>query len=174
VTAPLTEGAFVDIDPRIRTLDPLRCVDLFDMVVDLNPRLAFGNGPLGQRVLFGAAGGVFQGPAVRGTIVPGGGDWTLFRPDGVMTLDVRLTLRTDDDALLHMTYGGRWVVPPELGSAMADPAQRHSIDPSKYYFRTNPLFETGAPQYAWMNDIVCVGVGYLVEGGIAYKISKVV
>jgi len=27
-------------------------------------------------------------------------------------------------------------------------------------------------QYAWLNDIVCVGIGYLVEGGIAYKIFK--
>ena len=43
-----------------------------------------------------------------------------------------------------------------------------------YYFRTNPLFETGAQQYAWLNDIVCVGTGYLVEGGIAYKVAQVI
>ncbi len=51
---------------------------------------------------------------------------------------------------------------------------RYQVDPSRYYFRTNPLFETGAEQYAWMNDIVCVGQGYLVEGGIAYSISQVI
>jgi hypothetical protein len=48
------------------------------------------------------------------------------------------------------------------------------VDPSRYYFRTNPLFETGAAQYAWMNDIVYVGSGYLGEGGIAYNISQIV
>ena len=57
---------------------------------------------------------------------------------------------------------------------MTDPAKRLKVDPSRYYFRTNPLFETGAPQYAWLNDIVCVGKGYLIEGGIAYKIFEVV
>jgi len=89
-------------------------------------------------------------------------------------LDVRLTLRTHDGALVHMTYGGRWVIPPDLRADLADPARRHHIDPARYYFRTNPLFETGAEQYAWLNDIVCVGSGYLVDGGIAYKVAQVV
>jgi hypothetical protein len=71
-------------------------------------------------------------------------------------------------------YGGRWITPPELRADMADPARRHQVDPARYYFRTNPLFETGAQAYAWLNDIVCVGAGYLVEGSIAYKVSQVV
>jgi Protein of unknown function (DUF3237) len=99
-------------------------------------------------------------------VLPGGGDWTLFRADGTMTLDVRLTLMTDDGALVHMTYGGRWVTPSEVRSDMADPAKRYRIDPARYYFRTNPLFETGAESYEWLNDIVCIGSGYLIEGGI--------
>jgi hypothetical protein len=73
-----------------------------------------------------------------------------------------------------MTYGGRWITPPELRADMADPARRLKIDPVSYYFRTNPLFEAGATQYSWLNDIVCVGSGYLVEGGVAYKVSQVV
>jgi hypothetical protein len=39
-------------------------------------------------------------------VVPGGDDWALFCADGAMSPDVRLTLRTDDGALVHMTYGG--------------------------------------------------------------------
>jgi len=90
-----------------------------------------------------------------------------------MTLDVRLTLRTHDGALIYMTYGGRLVVPAELQAEMNDPVKRHQIDPAQYYFRTNPLFETGSSQYAWLNDVVCVGSGYLVEGAVAYKVSQV-
>ncbi|MBT2408681.1 MULTISPECIES: DUF3237 domain-containing protein [unclassified Streptomyces] len=160
-------------DPRVKAVGEIKTTHLFDIAVDLNPRLNIGDGPTGRRVLFGAAGGSFEGPRLRGEVVAGGGDWALFRPDGVMTLDVRLTLRTHDDHLVHMTYGGRWVTPPELRADMADPVQRHQVDPSRYYFRTNPLFETGAKQYAWLNDIVCVGVGYLIQGGIAYKVSHV-
>jgi hypothetical protein len=38
---------------------------------------------------------------------------------------------------------------------LADPVRRYQVYPGEYYFRTNPLFETGAEQYAWLNDIVC-------------------
>jgi hypothetical protein len=161
-------------DPRVKAIGEIETAHLFDIVIDLNPRLDIGNGPFGQRVFFGATGGSFKGPKLRGEVLAGGGDWTLFGPAGTMTLDVRLTLCTHDDALVHMTYSGRYVVPPELRSAMADVTERHKIDPARYYFRTNPLFETGAKQYEWLNDIVCVGSGYLIDGGIAYKVSRII
>lgn len=161
-------------DPRLKAVGDIRTEELFDIVVNLQPRLDMGDGPLGRRVLFGSAGGAFEGAALRGEVLPGGGDWTVFRPDGVMTLDVRLTLRTEDDALIHMTYGGRWVTPPDLQAEMSDPVRRYEVDPARYYFRTNPLFETGSQQYGWLNDIVCVGSGYLVEGAVAYKVFRVV
>lgn len=163
----------MELDPRIKPVGEITTTHLFDLVFDLNPRLNIGDGGLGRRILFGAAGGSFAGERLRGEVLPGGGDWALFRADGAMTLDVRVTLRTHDDALVHMTYGGRWITPPELRVDMADPIKRYQVDPARYYFRTTPLFETGAKPYAWLNDIVCVGVGYLVEGGIAYRVSQV-
>jgi hypothetical protein len=108
-------------DARVTATGEITTEHLFDMVVELNRRLNIGRGPFGQRVLFGAAGGSFEGPKVRGGVLPAGGDWALFRPDRAMTLDVRLTLRTHDDALVHMTYGGRWIIPPELRADIADP-----------------------------------------------------
>jgi len=160
-------------DPRVRDVGEITTRHLFDMAVDLNPRLEIGTGPLGRRTLFGSAGGTFHGPRLRGEVLAGGGDWALFRSDGAMTLDVRLTLRTHDQALVHMTYSGRWIIPPELRADLADPAKRGHVDPARYYFRTNPLFETGAQHYAWLNDIVCAGSGYLIDGGIAYKVAQV-
>ena len=161
------------MDPRVRALEVAQTAHLFDIVVDLQPKLNFGVGPLGHRVLFGSAGGRFSGPDLQGEVLPGGGDWTLFRPDGTMTLDVRLSLRTHDGALIYMTYSGRWTTPPELRAAMGDVENRHKIDPERYYFRTTPYFETGDMHYAWLNDLVCIGKGYLVEGGIGYKVCKV-
>ena len=160
-------------DPRIKTINEITTRHLFDMVVDLSPRLEIGVGPLGRRTFFGSAGGTFRGPRLRGEVLPGGGDWALFRPDGAMTLDVRLTLRTDNGALVHMTYSGRWISPPDVQVDLADPEKRHHLDPARYYVRTTPPFETGAEQYAWLNDIVCVGSGYLIEGGVAYKVAHV-
>jgi len=112
----------------VRPVADIATVPLFDIVDDLHPPLDVG------------------------------GDWAVFRPDGVMTLDVRLTLRTHDDAVIVMTYNGRWVRPAEV----------------RYYFRTTPLFETGDARYLWLNDVVAIGSGYLVEGGVAYRVSQVV
>ena len=159
--------------PRVKSVGEIKTVHLFDLVFDLNPRLNIGDGPLGRRILFGAAGGSFEGERLRGQVLPGGGDWALFRADGAMLLDVRATLRMHDDALVYMTYGGRWITPPELRADMADPIRRYQVNPAGYYFRTTPLFETGAKQYAWLNDIVCIGSGYLIEGGVAYKVFQV-
>lgn len=160
-------------DSRVKAVDEIKTTHLLDMVVDLNQQLNIGNGLFGHRVLFGAAGGSFEGPRLRGEVLAGGGDWALFRPDGSMTVDVRLTLRTDDGALVHVAYGGRWIVPPDLLADIADPVKRIHVDPAQFYFRTAPLFETGAKQYAWLNDIVCIGSGYPVEGGVAYRVSQV-
>lgn len=162
------------LDPRVKAVADIKTKLLFDLVVDLNPGLKIGDGGFGRRVLFGSAGRSFEGPRLRGEALPGGGDWALFRPDDAMTLDVRLTLRTHDGALIHMTYGGRLTVPAHLRAEMNDPIGRSQLDPAQYYFRTNPLFETGAPQYAWLNDIVCVGSGYLLEGAVAYRVSQVI
>src|SRR3569833_197450 len=159
-------------DPRVKTVGEIKTTHLFDIVVDLNPRLNIGSGPFGRRTLFGSAGGSFDGPKLHGEVLAGGGDWALLRPDGSMALDVRLTLRTYDDALVHMTYGGRWITPPELRAAVAAPVKRYQVEPSGYYFRTNPLFETNTKQNTRHNDNDNVGTGYLVEGGIAFKVAQ--
>ena len=161
------------LDPRVRDIGEIVTQHLFDVVVDLHPQLTIGPGPLGKRVLFGAAGGSFAGPELRGEVLATGGDRALFRPDGTMALDVRLTLRTHDGELVYMTYGGRWVVRPRHRAQLADPARRRGLDPADHYFRTTPLFETGSSRYAWLNDVVAVGSGYLVERGVAYKVARV-
>jgi len=160
-------------DVRFKPVPDVRTQPLFDIVIDLVTKQNFGTGPRGLRIFFGSAGGAFRGPRLRGQVLPGGGDWALFGPNGTMALDVRLSLRTDDDALIHMTYGGRWAVPEALRDAMRDETQRYRIDPAQYYFRTTPVFETGSPRYAWLNDLVCIGSGYLVQGGVAYRVSHV-
>ncbi|MFI0444031.1 DUF3237 domain-containing protein [Actinomadura sp. 6N118] len=156
------------MDSRVKDVGEIKTGFLFDIVVDLETPVDVGDGPFGRRILFGAKGGTFEGPKLRGEVLPGGGDWTLFRPDGTMHLDVRLILRTDDGAPIYMTYSGRWVRPPEVRTGKPE-----EVDPSRYYFRTTVFFETGAQQYAWLNDVVCVASGYLVDGGVAYKVFEV-
>ncbi|WP_211596682.1 hypothetical protein [Phreatobacter stygius] len=46
----------------MKPVGEIRTAHIFDMVIDLHPRLNIGAGQFGQRVLFGAAGGSFEGP----------------------------------------------------------------------------------------------------------------
>lgn len=145
---------------------------LFTMRATLAPGLDGGEGPLGRRTLNAVAKGDFLGERLRGEINPGTGDWMLTR-NNVRVVDARVVLRTDDGALIHMSYGGRIMFPDDLGDAVRDASTRHLIDPSRYYFRTTPLFETGAKRYAWINGIVAVGSGRLIEGGgVAYDVFE--
>src|SRR5467141_3163186 len=102
------------------------------------PPQKLGTVPHGMRSIVPVTGGDFEGPRLRGKVLPGGGDWLLLRPDGVLELDLRITLETDDQALIYMTFQGL----------------RHGS-----YFRTLPRFETSTEAYAFLNRIVSVGVG---------------
>ena len=150
---------------------PPGLVHLFSMRATLAQSLDGGDGPLGRRTLNTVAKGEFKGERLRGEINPGSGDWMLTR-NKIRVIDARVVLRTDDGALIHMSYGGRATFPDRLEPSLRDAAKRHLIDPAEYYFRTAPSFETGATQYDWINGIVAVGSGRLIEGGVAYDVFE--
>src|SRR2546430_9224173 len=102
--------------------------------------------PHGTRVTAPIASGHFEGPRLRGKVLPGGGDWTLLRGDGVLELDLRLTLETDDGALIHMTSFGLRHGPP---AGLAALARGEPVDTSAHYFRTTPRFRPQPPKYTF-------------------------
>ena len=95
----------------------------------------------GVRSIVPVTGGDFEGPRLRGRILPGGGDWLLLRPDGVLELDLRITLETDDHALIYMTFQGLRHGPPDMIAAVG---RGEIVDPSRYYFRTLPRFDNSS------------------------------
>src|SRR2546423_13954314 len=109
---------------------------LMTLQVVVPPPQRLGAVPHGARVIAPITGGTFQGPRLRGKVLSGGGgDWTLLRSDGVLELDLRVTLETDDGALIYMTSFGLRHGPPETLAALA---RGEFVDPSRYYFRTAP------------------------------------
>ena len=116
------------------------------------PPQKLGTVPHGMRSIVPVTGGDFEGPRLRGKVLPGGDDWLLVRPDGVLELDLRITLETDDHALIYMTFQGL----------------RHGD-----YFRTLPRFETSAEPYAFLNRIVSVGVGEARPDGAVHRIEEI-
>ena len=129
---------------------------LFKITLEVPPILDLGETPYGRRRIARVAGGTFEGPKLKGKVLDGGGDWLLLRRDGVLQLDVRQTLETDDKQHIYMTYRGYRHGPKDVIDRLN---RGEAVDPSLYYFRTTPWFETSAPSYAWLNRAVCVGTG---------------
>ncbi len=120
------------------------------------PTQKVGAGPSGTRITFPIIGGSFEGDRLRGKVLPGGDDWTVQRSDGVIELDLRITLATDDGALIHMTFEGI----------------RDDEAPGSPYFRTMPRFETAATKYAFLNRLLAVGTAEIRADGPVHVIEE--
>jgi len=116
--------------------------------------LHIGPTPPGNLTIFPVTGGSFEGERLRGQVLAGGGDWVTAREDGTLTLDLRVTLETDDGALIHMTFTG-------------------VRDDANHYFRTVPRFETAAPKYAFLNRLLAVGTGEIRAEGPVHVIEEI-
>jgi Protein of unknown function (DUF3237) len=139
--------------------------------VSVSSRQTIGAIPHGTRRTVPLTGGDFDGPRVRGTVLPqGSGDWLLLRADGVLELDFRATLLTHDGALISMKSFGLRHGPPEVMAAIA---RGETVDPARYYFRTAPRFETAHPAYAFLNHIIAVATGDRRAEGPIYAIHEV-
>ena len=143
---------------------------LMTMQVAVASPQRIGAVPHGTRVTVPIASGLFDGPRLRGKVLPGGGDWTLLRADGVLELDLRVTLETDDGALIHMASFGLRHGPPEVLAALA---RGDSVDPSTYYFRTTIRLETSHPNYTFLNRLLAVASGDRRPAGVVYTIDEI-
>jgi len=144
---------------------------LFSISLSLHPVQSVGAGPLGSRRIIPISGGSFEGDRLRGIVLPqAGGDWLLDRADGSSQQDARLTLQTDDGALIFMSYRGVRLVSPEVSARIA---RGERVDSSEYYQRVAPFFETASERYGWLNRIVSVGVGERTPGGVSYRVFEV-
>jgi hypothetical protein len=127
--------------------------------------------PNGHRRIATVASGTFEGERLRGHVhAAPGGDWITVRTDGVVVLDVRLTLETDDKALIYMQYRGLRHGPADV---IARLNKGEPVDPSTYYFRSVPVFETSSEKYAWLNQSVFVATGRREAAGPIYDVFEV-
>ena len=133
---------------------PINARPLMTLRLATSATQEIGSTPEGTLTIFPVVGGSFEGERLRGKVLAGGGDWVTAHGDGVFTLDLRVTLETDDDALIHMTFTG-----------VRDDANR--------YFRTVPRFEAAAPKYAFLNRLVAVGVGDIRPDGPVHLIEEI-
>lgn len=126
---------------------------LMRLAVDVGEPASMGAGPLGERRIIPIVGGTFEGPRLRGEVLPGGADWQIVRSDGVLDLDARYALREKAGGLVRVVSQGYRHGPPEVLAALA---RGEEVDPQRYFFRTTLRFETGAPTLQWLNRTIAV------------------
>jgi hypothetical protein len=152
------------------TLRSLRSRPLFVMRLDVKPLQIVGATPAAFRRIGVVPGGVFEGERLAGVVLDGASDWQSVRNDGATTLNVRLVLKTNDDALIAMTYRG---IRHGAADVIAKLERGEAVDAASYYFRINASFETAAAKYDWLNRIVAVGVGHRRAQGPVYSMFEV-
>ncbi len=140
-------------------LDVLRYERLFALDLDIAwARVqAIGAVPTGWRGIYPVNGGRFEGPKLKGRVMPDGADWVVRRADGATEIDVRLGLLTDDGAAIAMAYTGLLCL---IGEDAARRFRRgEPVAYDETYIRTTPRFETSDPRYDWLNRVIAVANG---------------
>ncbi|KAL5000586.1 hypothetical protein BDV10DRAFT_35916 [Aspergillus recurvatus] len=112
------------------------------------------NGPHGTRRAIPIVGGNFTGPRLAGTILDVGADWGIVDPKtGIFSADTRYNLRTNDGADIFIQTSG-----PEAPSGN---------------LHLRMVFETGHPDYYWLNNVVAIGELTSVERGNDSSVLKI-
>ena len=151
----------------------LKTAFLCTLEAELGPNRVVGSTPFGMRVISDITGGRVTGPRMSGRILASGADWLVIGSDGSGRIDVRAAIELDDGAIAYATYNGRLNIPPELAAVGFSRETAETVDPSKYYFRTAPTFETASAKYAWLNRIQAISVGRITRTGVAYSVYEV-
>lgn len=112
----------------------------------------------GARWSINVGGGSFEGPALKGRVLPGGIENPHFRPDNVLMINARWLLETDDGERIYVQNRG-------IRRAYHDPAKMTAwmtksapVTASDFYFRVAPVFETSSGKYDWLTRFLFVGM----------------
>ncbi len=163
----MSEIRFDDLPEALKNV---RTRPLFVMRLNVRPLVVVGATPGVNRRIGLVSGGSFEGERLSGQVIDGGSDWQGVRTDGSTSLDVRLVLKTHDDAMIAMTYRGVRHGPTDVIQRME---RGEAIDPATYYFRISPMFETAGASYGWLNRVLAIGIGHRRPDGPVYSVFEV-
>jgi hypothetical protein len=141
----------------------------FELRATVAAPLEVGTVPHGRRRIVAITGGTFEGPAIKGKVLPGGADWQMIQPDGFSELDTRYTLETDKGQIIYVQNRGiRHAAPDVMKRLLAG----EQVDPRAVYFRTVPTFETSSPDLQWLARSVFIGTGERYPSDVRIRFWK--
>jgi Protein of unknown function (DUF3237) len=143
----------------------------FEARVDCAPGEHVGNGDGDPLEFVPIVGGTVDGPRLRGTVVPGGGDWSIKRGPTLYELDARYLLRAEDGALIDVVNRGFYRT--KNAEAMTRMEAGEELPATEVYFRTYPVFRTDAPRHRWLAETVFVGLARDEAGQVCIRFYEV-
>ena len=149
-------GAAGQAAAQTSALQPPKLSLAITLNVQVGPPTELGEVPRGRRRIIPILGGTFEGPNIRGKVLPGGADWQIVRADGLAELDTRYMLQTDGGSLVYIQNAGIRHAPPDVTKKLL---AGQPVDPSQVYFKTVPTFETSAPELQWLTRSIFIGTG---------------
>lgn len=137
----------------------IELVPLCEVHLTLTDPIVIPSTPAGTRLIVPVTDGVVTGERLSGTIdSQAGGDWLTLDATGIASIDVRVTIRTDDGALVFVQYQGRGDMSGGPGAAPLYVA---------------PRFEAGDERYTWLNKVQAVGKGILDGADLTYELYEI-
>ena len=115
---------------------------VYEELVTLGPSRPVGETPQGKRNIVPITGGSFDGPRLKGKILPGGWDWQLASPGGCFTVQADYMIQTDDGVIINVRNVG---------------TQCKTSNGNQGALLTSPVFEAPKGKYDWLNGGVYVG-----------------
>ena len=135
---------------------------VMQLKVTLDAPYVVGETPHGRRTVIPITGGTFEGPLLKGTIIPGGADWQLAKGNRT-ELEAIYSIKTNDGVYIHIRNRG-----------IINMGKDANGQPS-FYFKAAPQFE--APEdspYAWLNNsLFLCAPAPSDQGGITLNVWRV-
>jgi hypothetical protein len=140
------------------------------IAVEFDTPRVIADGPFDGRRVLHVTSGTFAGAALRGEVLPGGGDWLVGRRDGSIELDIRFTLRTSEDEIIYFRSAGLFLASEAVTARIRS---GENVPADAYYFRTAVLFEAGSPRLSHLSRALHVGVGQRIASGMITDVYAV-
>ncbi len=143
---------------------------VFEVRAKVADPIVVGQVPDGTRRIIDILGGTFEGPKIKGKLLPGGADWQIIRQDGFTEVDARYILQTENGDLIYVSNIGIRHAPPEIIKRLN---AGEEVDQSQIYFRAVPKFETASPDLEWLMRSIFICTGERRPNDVAIRFYRV-
>jgi hypothetical protein len=143
---------------------------LMTLRLQVEPIISAGPTPAGEVRVIPFTSGSFEGPDLRGKLLPGGTDWQRVRGDGVLEINAHYMLETEQGERIEVVSQGIRHASPEVLDRLA---RGERVAASEYYFRTHIRLTTAAPRLERLNRMLVVSFGERMKSAVHLQLYAV-